>query len=122
GADGVRTLDQLCSGEALVKRLGVDGASVRARAADGDAATLAAIHEAGTALGLGLAALIDIVNPAQVSLGGGLLDLPGYLAAALAAAHRHTLPDLWNACAVRQVRTGELVAALGAARFAASGS
>jgi predicted NBD/HSP70 family sugar kinase len=122
GAGGVRTLDQLCSGEALVKRLGLDGASVRARAADGDAATMTAIQEAGTALGLGLAALIDIVNPAQVSLGGGLLDLPGYLEAALAAAHRHALPDLWSACVVRRVRAGELVAALGAARFAASGS
>jgi predicted NBD/HSP70 family sugar kinase len=121
GANGVRTLDQLASGEALVKRLGVDGARLRAQAAEGDEATLAAIAEAGTALGLGLAALIDIVNPAQISLGGGVIDLPGYLEAALAAAQRHALPDLWRACDVRRVRTGELVAALGAAR-AASGS
>lgn len=121
-ADGVRTLDQLASGEALVKSMGVDGARLRAQAAAGDEATLAAIREAGAALGLGLAALIDIVNPAQVSVGGGVIDLPGYLDAALAAAQRHTLPDLWRACEVRKVRTGELVAALGAARAAAEGA
>jgi hypothetical protein len=47
------------------------------------------------------------------------MDLPGYLDAALATAEARTLPDLWAACAVRKVRTGELVAALGAARAAA---
>jgi predicted NBD/HSP70 family sugar kinase len=79
-----------------------------------------AVQDAGTALGLGLAALIDLVNPALVAIGGGLTDLPGYLDAALASAQRHTLPDLWRACVVRKVRAGELVAALGAARVASS--
>lgn len=118
-ADGVRTLDQLASGESLVRRLGVDGAAVRARAESGDGETLSAIREAGTALGLGLATLIDIVNPALVAVGGGLAELPGYLAAALASAEARALPDLWRACVVRKVRAGELVAALGAVRAAA---
>jgi predicted NBD/HSP70 family sugar kinase len=120
GTDGVRTLDQLASGQALAARLGVDGATVRARVDGGDESALRAVQDAGTALGLGLAALIDLVNPALVSIGGGLADLPGYLDAALASAERHTLPDLWRACRVRKVRTGELVAALGAARVASS--
>jgi glucokinase len=119
-ADGVRTLDQLASGQALVTRLGTDGATVRARAFAGDATARTAVQEAGAALGLGLAALIDMVNPALVSIGGGLSELPGYLEAALASAERHTLPDLWRACLVRPVRAGELVAALGAARSASS--
>jgi predicted NBD/HSP70 family sugar kinase len=118
GADGVRTLDQLASGESLVRRLGLDGAELRARAQSGDQETLNAIGDAGTALGLGLATLIDIANPAVVAVGGGLTDLPGYLDAALASAEAHTLPDLWRACVVRKVRAGELVAALGAARAA----
>jgi glucokinase len=120
GGHGVRTLDQLASGEAIVKRLGVEGAVVRRHAEAGDRDTLQAIREAGDALGLGLAAFIDIVNPAIVAIGGGLADLPGYLDAALATAARRTLPDLWRACEVRKVRAGELVAALGAARAAAS--
>jgi predicted NBD/HSP70 family sugar kinase len=118
GPDGVRTLDQLASGQALVTRLGTDGATVRARLEAGDEVARKAVQESGTALGLGLAALIDIVNPALVSIGGGLSELPGYLEAALASAERHTLPDLWRACRVRRVRAGELVAALGAARLA----
>jgi predicted NBD/HSP70 family sugar kinase len=120
GPDGVRTLDQLASGQSLVARLGGDGATVRARAEDGDESARRAVHEAGTALGLGLAALVDLINPAVVSVGGALVDLPGYLDAALASAERHTLPDLWRACRVGKVRAGELVAALGAARVAAS--
>ena len=120
-AEGVRTLDQMASGESLVRRLGMDGASVRTRAEAGDPAALQAIRAAGAALGLGLATLIDIVNPAVVALGGGVIDLPGYLEAALATAEERALPDLWAACAVRKVRTGELVAALGAARAAAQG-
>jgi predicted NBD/HSP70 family sugar kinase len=119
-ADGVRTLDQLASGQSLVTRLGTDGASLRARAEAGDEGARRAIHEAGAALGLGLAALIDLLNPALVSIGGGLVELPGYLEAALASAKRHSLPDLWRACRVRRVRAGELVAALGAARVASS--
>ncbi len=118
GPDGVRTLDQLASGEALVRRLGVDGATMRTRAEAGDRETLRVIREAGNALGLGLAALLDIVNPAIVAIGGGLIDLPGYLDAALTTAERRTLPDLWRAGQVRKVRAGELVAALGAARAA----
>jgi predicted NBD/HSP70 family sugar kinase len=120
GPDGVRTLDQLASGQALVTRLGTDGATVRARAAAGDASARTAVQEAGTALGLGLAVLIEIVNPARLSIGGGVAGLPGYLDAALASAERHTLPDLWRACRVGPVRAGELVAALGAARVASS--
>jgi predicted NBD/HSP70 family sugar kinase len=118
-ADGVRTLDQLASGDALVRKLGVDGAGLRARAQSGDEETLRAIRDAGTALGLGLATLIDIMNPVLLAVGGGLTELPGYLASALASAEERTLPDLWRACVVRKVRAGELVAALGAARAAA---
>ena len=120
GAQGVRTLDQLASGQALVARLGLDGAALRARVEAGDASVGQAVQEAGAALGLGLAALIDLVNPALVAIGGGLSELPGYLEAGLASAERHTLPDLWRTCRLRKVRAGELVAALGAARIASS--
>jgi predicted NBD/HSP70 family sugar kinase len=120
GPDGVRTLDQLASGQALVARLGGDGATLRARVEGGDDVARRAVQDAGTALGLGLGTLIDLINPALVAVGGGLSDLAGYFDAALASAERHTLPDLWRACRVRKVRAGELVAALGAARVAAS--
>ncbi|HUG53862.1 MAG TPA: ROK family protein [Vicinamibacteria bacterium] len=122
GPGGVRKLDELASGAALVARLGVDGARVRERVERSDAEALRAVAEAGAALGLGLATVIDIVNPARVAVGGGLTELPGYLEAALASAEAHALPELWGACRVGRVRAGELVAALGAARAAAEAS
>src|SRR5262249_10503295 len=75
-AEGVRTLDQVASGRALTARLGLEGAELRARAGWGDQGARLAISEAGTALGLGLATLIQVLNPERVALGGGLLELP----------------------------------------------
>jgi predicted NBD/HSP70 family sugar kinase len=117
----VAWLDQLAGGAALAARLGVDGVGLRARAERGEPETLAAIRDAGHALGLGLAAVVNLLNPELLVLGGGACELAGYREAALASAGRHSLPDLWRACTVRSVRAGEAVAALGAARAAADG-
>lgn len=116
----VRTLDQVAGGASIAARLGIDGEALRARADAGDAAALDAIRAGGEALGLGLAAVVNLFNPHLLVLGGGAMNLPGYPDAALASAERHALPDLWRACTVRRVRAGDAAAALGAARAAAS--
>ena len=118
GPDGVATLDQLASGAALFRRLGGGAAGVLARAAAREEHVLQAFRRGGEALGLGLATVIDLLNPSVVAVGGGALELPGYLDAALASAARHSMAELWKACDVRRVRAGELVAALGALRAA----
>lgn len=118
-ADGVRRLDELAGGAFVARRLGTDGAGLAERAARGDAEALAAIREAGAALGLGLAAVVNLLNPELLVLGGGAAELPGYRGAALESAARHALPQLWAVCEVRPVRAGEAVAALGAARAGA---
>jgi predicted NBD/HSP70 family sugar kinase len=112
----VATLDQLASGAALVRRLGGGAASVLARAAARDAEVLRALRVGGEVLGLGLATVINLFNPSVVAVGGGALELPGYLEAALESAERHSMSELWKACEVRRVREGELTAALGALR------
>ena len=112
---GVRPLDALASGAALVERLGVEGATMVARANAGDAATLAAIGEAGAMLGLGLATIVNLLNPELLIVGGGTAALPGYLDAALASAERHALPVAWQCCAIRRARAAENVVAHGAA-------
>jgi predicted NBD/HSP70 family sugar kinase len=114
-------LDELAGGAALAKRLGTDGAGLWARAERGDPETLAAVRDAGNALGLGLAAVVNLLNPELLVFGGGACALPGYQEAARASAALHSLPDLWRACTIRPVRAGEMVAALGAARAAAEG-
>jgi len=103
----------------VVRHLGVGGAEVFERATQSDQATLAAMREAGKALGLGLATLVNLLNSELLVLGGGALDLPGYREAALETAERCSLPDPWRVCEVRPFRTGAEVVALGAAREAA---
>lgn len=114
----VRRLDEVAGGAAIAARLGVSPARVSELAHSGDAAALEAIREGGHALGLGLAAVINLLNPSAIALGGGTSELPGYFEAAVAAAERFALPDLWRACTVRRVRSGARAAALGAMRLA----
>jgi glucokinase len=115
-SEGVGTLDQLASGAAILKRLGGGAPSVLSRAAAREPAVLQALRAAGEALGLGLSTVINLFNPAVVAVGGGTLELPAYLDAALESAKRHSMPELWKVCEVRRVRQGEMTAALGALR------
>jgi predicted NBD/HSP70 family sugar kinase len=119
-AGGARKLDALASGEAILARAGGTFADLEGRLDAGDPAAAALVRDAGEALGLGLAAVIQILDPAVLALGGGVLALPGYLEAAMASAGAHTLPAMWAACAVGRLQDGELAAARGAARAAAA--
>ena len=122
GGGRVARLDDLAGGEAIVRRLGTDGAGLSEMAARGDPEALAAVREAGEAFGLGLATLVNLLNPELLVLGGGAFASPGYREAALGTAERYALPDPWRVCAVRPARAGAAVAALGAAREAARAS
>ena len=112
----VARLDDLAGGEAIARRLGTDGLGLYERATGSDPEALTAIWEAGAALGLGLATLINLLNPELLVLGGGAFELPGYREAALENAERYSLPDLWQVCTVRPTRAGPEVVALGAVR------
>jgi glucokinase len=112
------TLDELASGASLTARLGIDGETLASRAAAGDAEVLRAIAAAGAALGLGLATVVNLLNPRLLVVGGGTVALPGYLDAALASAARTAMPDPWRACTVRESRRGKALVALGAVRAA----
>jgi predicted NBD/HSP70 family sugar kinase len=115
-----RTLDQVASGAALLERVGRPLEEALAAAAAGERDVLDAVRTAGAAAGLGLATVVNLLNPSILVLGGGLLRWPGYREAALRAAERAALPDLWRACTVRSVTHGELTVALGALAFAAA--
>ncbi len=49
------------------------------RAADGDAATVGALREAGTALGIALAGAVNLLDPQAVVLGGALAGLAPWI-------------------------------------------
>jgi predicted NBD/HSP70 family sugar kinase len=113
----VKRLDELAGGSFIAKQVGLDAQSLALKAQENDVLVLAAIREGGFALGLGLAAVINLFNPSKIVLGGGTLKLPGYEEAAYVAAKQYSLPELWRSCALTQVRAGDAVVALGAARI-----
>jgi predicted NBD/HSP70 family sugar kinase len=117
--DGVVTLDELAGGAALTKRLGTDADTIARRATEGDRDVLAAVEQAGRSLGLGLATVINLLNPAFVVLGGGAFRFPLYFDAAVDAARAASLPKFWEVCVVRPTTPDDLVVARGAARIAA---
>lgn len=118
--DEVKRLDELAGGSFIAARLGISAAGLVRRAGEGDAAVLEAIRRGGFALGLGLAAVINLLNPSRLAIGGGALALPGYWEAAREAAARHSIPEMSHQCRLYQVRAGARVAALGAIRLASA--
>ena len=118
--DEVKRLDELAGGSFIAARLGISPADLMRQASEGNAAAVEAIRRGGFALGLGLAAVINLLNPSRLAVGGGALDLPGYWAAAREAAARHSIPEVSHQCRLYQVRAGARVAALGAIRLASA--
>lgn len=117
-ADGVRTLDELASGAAILERLSLAADAVQARAQGGDERVLAALRSAGMAFGLGLATLVNLLNPELIALFGGTLRFPTYLDAALESARRHAHPMLLSRCAIRLAADPSTLVARGALRRA----
>ena len=113
-----RRLDEVAGGAAMAARRGVAPAKLAELALAAEPESLALIDAGGSALGLGLAAVVNLLNPSRLALGGGALDLPGYRDAAERAARQHSIPALWNDCTIARVSAGERVVALGALRAA----
>ena len=113
-----RRLDEIAGGAAMAARRGVAPAKLAELALAGEPESLAGIEAGGSALGMALAAVVNLLNPSRLALGGGAADLPGYRDAAERAARQHSIPALWNDCAMVRVAAGERVVALGALRAA----
>lgn len=115
----IKRLDEMAGGSAMAANRGVSPAKLAELALAGELASLAVIEEGGTALGVGLAAVVNLLNPSRLAVGGGALGLPGYWEAAARAAAEYSIPELWADCKLSRVRAGERVVALGAIRAAA---
>jgi predicted NBD/HSP70 family sugar kinase len=101
-------------------RCGVTATELSARLAHGDGPLHAMVADAGRALGLGLATLVNLLNPDLIVLGGGTLAYTGYVAAALQQAEASSFPALWRCCRVIVSPHGERLVARGAAAAAAA--
>jgi predicted NBD/HSP70 family sugar kinase len=113
-----KRLDEVAGGAAMAAKRGVGPAMLAELALAGEPESLAIIEEGGSALGAGLAAVVNLLNPSRLALGGGALELPGFWEAAERAAHRQAVPALWKDCRMDRVAAGERVVALGALRAA----
>jgi glucokinase len=109
-----KTLDAQASGAAILQALGVDAECLSTLVAGKDRMALRSIEQAGSIFGMGLATLINLLNPEAIVLAGGTLRWQGYLDAAIQSVQQHSLPDLWAACQLQVSPHGEDLVVLGA--------
>jgi len=74
------------------------------------------IKEAGYALGVGIATVINIFNPSLIVLAGGVLNFPGIKEFALQSAKENTqiMTESWNSCQIIESPHRNELVALGA--------
>jgi glucokinase len=87
-------------------------------AREGDPVALAVFEETGYYLGLGIANVIHIFNPARVVIGGGIRKATGLLDAARRSAQRNAVASLARDCQIVEAALGEDAGVMGAAELA----
>lgn len=93
-------------------------------AAEGDALALESFRRAGFFLGVGLANLINLLNPEKLILGGSVMKSSRLLwKSMMASVRRHAWSSLFRGCQIEKTGLGDRVGDLGALAlvFAASG-
>ncbi|MFG2104475.1 ROK family protein [Micromonospora echinaurantiaca] len=118
-------LERYAGQEAVLAAAGLAGAdlpadSAAARLAElagaGDPAALRALHDAGTALGVAVAAVVNLLDLDTVVLGGGYAPLARWLCPpVLAEISARVLTAAWSPVTVRPATLGATAAAVGAA-------
>jgi predicted NBD/HSP70 family sugar kinase len=118
-------LEQYAGQEAILEAAGLTGADLPAdtaatRLADlaqaGDRAVLTALHDAGTALGVAVAGVVNLLDLDTVVLGGGYAPLAPWLRPAVAAEiSGRVLTAAWSPVTVRPAALGAESAAVGGA-------
>jgi len=88
-------------------------------AREGDPAALEAFAHAGRALGMGVALAINLLNPALVLLGGGVMQAGDLiLGPAREAAAEHSIPASFRDCRIKPAGLGNEAGFVGAALYA----
>ena len=123
--DGSRFLEQDVGAGAVVdeyRRLSeepdedIDAEEVARRADAGNAAARQALALCGKRLGVGLAILVNVLNPERIVIGGGVAGAGDwFLGAARSEGERRAWVQSWNECAVVPAKLGATAGAIGAA-------
>lgn len=112
--NGPKSLDELSGGKGILESLALPINQIYERARLEDLTITKALESAGTFLGLGLAMVVNILNPDVLVLGGGTLNFPGYREAAVATMKAHTLGPLMAQCTLIFPTNAPLLVAEGA--------
>ena len=113
-------IEAWCSGPGLAgdhaRRTGraLTAEQIAARAADGESAAVAALARHLDRLGRSLAAVVNVLDPEIIVLGGGLSNLPGLAAGLPAAIRPHVFSDCFST-SVRPNALGDSAGVIGAA-------
>lgn len=106
-------------GRTLAERGRVSGRDAVAAARAGDAAAVAVLAAYARWLGIGVATVVNVLEPSHIAIGGGLSEAADlFLDAAVAEAELWALPALWERTAVGLARGGPEAGAIGAAMLA----
>ncbi|MGH7122984.1 MAG: ROK family protein [Stellaceae bacterium] len=98
---------------------GITAALMGDAAAQGDALARGLVEEAGVALGVGLAAIVNALNPELLILGGGIVEgLPGLVEVAERELGRRALAAALRPLRVVRSRLGADAGVIGSALFA----
>ncbi|WP_199422760.1 ROK family transcriptional regulator [Actinotalea solisilvae] len=119
-ADEGGTLESYAGQDAVLARAGLDRSAplsaLLAAADDGDPRALAALDVAGSALGVALANVVNVVDVEQVVLGGIYAELAPRLADAVSAQlRRRVISAAWSSVEVSVARAGRYPAMTGGA-------
>jgi len=116
--DGVQKLDEVASGASILVKAQTDAATLIRKLEKDDPEMKGIVCSAGEYLGLGIATVINILNPNIISLGGGALKYKYFYESAVESAKKFALPELWAECKIGRVRRIDHVVVLGAQRYA----
>jgi len=120
-ADGVKRVNDVCGGAAILAAAGCSAEAMQNRLAAGDGEAQAVITQAAKFFGYALSNALHLYNPDVAIIGGGTSYYPGYYETALATAKAWTLPPHWDCCVFARPYDPERIAALGAMAFGNSG-
>lgn len=94
-------------------------ADVCRKAESGDPAAVEAFTRAGRALGIGIAAVINLLNPEKILLGGGIMGAGEFLLGpARDEAARHGYRATYACCRIEKASLGNFAGFIGAALYA----
>jgi Transcriptional regulator/sugar kinase len=110
----VYRLDEIAGGRYMAEKVGLDGFEMFYRALEGDPNVVRVVKEGGYSLGMTLAGMINLFNPAEIVLGGGTIKLPHYWEEVQKAAKKHTIPSYWKNGLLKKWTGNDELVAIGA--------